>query len=51
MVPEIWSGPFLALLPPPHLPNDPENQNFEEKKRKEKLPRDITLLKIHVYHK
>ena len=34
-------------LPPP--PNDPKNQNFEEKKRK--MSGDIILLYIHVYHK
>ena len=43
MVPEIQVetdkkfchyGPFFALLPPPpHLPNDPENQNFEKTKK------------------
>ena len=37
-------GPFFALLPT----NDPENQNFEKIK---KMPRDIILLYIHMYHK
>ena len=41
-------GPFFALLPP--SPDDPEYQNFEEKKKK-KMPGDIILLYIHVYHK
>ena len=35
-------GPLFAH------PNDPENQNFEEMKKK---PGDIILLYIHVYHK
>ena len=48
MVPEIWSptdricchfGPFPALLPP----NNPENQNFENMKRKKTLG-DIIIL-------
>ena len=62
MVPEIQSetdrifghfGPFCTLLPPPtphpNPPNDPENQNFEKKMKK--MPGDIILLYIHVYHK
>ena len=58
MVPEIQSetdkifghfGWFFALLPP-LPPNDPENQNFERNKWK-KMPGDIILLFIHMYHK
>ena len=54
MTPEIWSttdriflhfGPFFALLhhllPPPLQPRNPENQNFEKKK---KTPGDIIIL-------
>ena len=57
MAPEIQSvadiifchfGPYFALLPL-LTPNDPENQNFEKKKKK--MPGDIILLYIHVYHK
>ena len=49
MVPEIWSptdricchfGPFPALLPP----NNPENQNFENMKKKKKTLGDIIIL-------
>ena len=49
MVPEIWSatdrifchfGPFFALLPPPPL-NNQKNQNFEKMKKK---PGDIIIL-------
>ena len=51
----VWS--FWAIfcfftmnppLPPPSPTNDPENQNFEKKL---KIPGDIILLYIHVYHK
>ena len=41
-------GSFFALLT---TPNDPENQNFEKKRKKKKMPADIILLYIHVYHK
>ena len=37
-------GHFLPFEPP----NDPENQNFEKMK---KVPGDIILLYINVYHK
>ena len=40
-------GHFLPFY---HPANDPQNQNFEEKKWK-KPPGDITLLYIHVCHK
>ena len=49
-------GPFLSFyhhthpLPSHPMLNDPENQNFEEKKMKKMLG-DIILLYIHVYHK
>ena len=36
------------FLPPPHT-NDPENQNFEKKRKKK--PGDIMLSHTHVYHK
>ena len=58
MVPEIQSetdkivchlGCFLPFYAPPSS-NDPKNQNFEKKKN-EKMPRDITLFYIHVHHK
>ena len=51
MIPEIWhgtdrlfchSGPFFALYPP----MDPENQNFERKKKK--TPEDIILQKCTI---
>ena len=58
-VPEIWSamdrmycqfGPSFAL-PPPNLPNNPKNQNFDKMK---KMPGNIIvymIVNIIVYHK
>ena len=46
--------PFYHLPPPPSPnPKNPKDQNFEKKKqkKKEKMPGDIILLYIHVYHK
>ena len=58
MLPEIRSetgrifchfGSFFALLTPLPSPNDTENQTFWKKMKK--IPGDIILLYIHVYHK
>ena len=46
----IILGHFLPFYHPPPT-NDPENQNFEEKKKMKKMTEDIILLYIHVYQK
>ena len=46
-----YYGPYFALLPTPYLLNDFENQSSERKKKMKKMPADIILLYIHVYHK
>ena len=46
-----WFGHFFALLLPPTIPPpyiDPKNQIFDKKWKK--MPGDIILLYIHVYH-
>ena len=44
----IWAifCPFITPLPPPYI--DPKNQIFDKKWKK--MPGDIILLYIHVYH-
>ena len=47
--------PFTSPPPPPPTcpppPNDLKYQDFEKKKKMKKMPGDIIILYIHVYHK